>query len=326
MTSSFGEFDLINRYFSQQDPQRADTLLGIGDDCALLQPPVDRCLAVSTDTLVEGVHFHKGADPFSLGHKALAVNLSDLAAMGAQPAWVTLALTIPSIEEDWLAAFASGFLTLAKTHNVQLVGGDTTQGPRTITVQVIGFSSHGQAIKRSGAKSGDMIYVTGTLGDAALAFLAETGRFNVPQNQLRDLQERLHRPQPRLIQGRDLRNIASATIDISDGLAADLGHILQASKVGASIDSRMLPLSDAVKNYITLTNDLTLPLTFGDDYELCFTVPPDKIRALDQLATTWECGCCCIGQIEKTQGLHYQHNDHTINIDNPGYQHFTNTI
>ncbi len=316
------EFDLIARYFSRGPVQRDDVVLGVGDDCALLEVPAGRQLAVSIDTLVEGTHFTRDADPRALGHKALAVNLSDLAAMGAEPAWATLALTLPDADEAWLAAFAAGFLALAERHGVQLVGGDTTRGPRSITVQVHGFVEPGRALRRDGARAGDLVYVTGTLGDAGLALLAQQGLF-VGLGTVAGLRERLDLPTPRLTEGRALVGLASAAIDISDGLAADLGHVCAASAVGATLYLDRLPCSPAVRAYVAETGDWSVPLAAGDDYELCVTVPANRQAAVEALAGELPAGLHWVGTIERAAGIRLVLPDGTLLDHAPaGYDHF----
>lgn len=321
---SLSEFELISRYFSQPRSPRADVILGVGDDCALLQPPADRQLAISMDTLVEGRHFSPGADAHDLGHKCLAANLSDLAAMGAEPAWLTLALTLPGADADWLGGFAAGFEALATEHAVQLVGGDTTRGPLSITVQAHGFVEPGQALRRDGARPGDLIYVSGTLGDAGLALRVAQG-LSVAAEHLPFLRGRLHRPTPRVALGRALRGLASAAIDLSDGLGSDLRHICEASATGATLYLQNLPRSAGVAAYVDETGDWTLPLAAGDDYELCFTVPPEHQVAVEALATTVSCPLTWVGMIEKGAGLRAVLPDgrHTDEIPN-GYDHFAN--
>lgn len=297
------EFALIRRYFSDLGTPRADVELGVGDDCALLAVPPGQRLAVSIDTLVCGVHFLPDCDPESLGHKCLAVNLSDLAAMGAQPAWATLALTLPpglpAERPRWLPAFARGFDALARAQGVRLVGGDTTGGPLSVTVQVHGLVPEGQAIRRSGARPGDLVCVSGTLGDAGLALRALlAGSSPAP-----GLRARLERPCPRVALGLALRGQASAMIDLSDGLAADLGHILDASGVGAELDLGALPLSPPVAGAVAAGGDWSLPLASGDDYELCFCLPPGRAGALPGLALQGGCGVTAIGRIRAEPGL-----------------------
>jgi len=316
------EFDLIARYFSRPRVRRSDVVLGVGDDCALLEVPPGRQLAVSIDTLVEGTHFACGAEPRALGHKALAVNLSDLAAMGAEPAWATLALTLPTADEDWVEAFAAGFLALAEVHGVQLVGGDTTRGPRSVTVQVHGFVEPGRALRRDGARPGDLVYVTGSLGDAGLALLAQQGLF-VGLGSVAGLRERLDRPTPRLAEGRALVGIASAAIDVSDGLAADLGHICAASGVGATLYLDRLPCSTAVRTYVAETGDWSVPVAAGDDYELCVTVPAARQGEIEALAAELPAGLHWVGMIERPPGVRLVLPDGSMLDRAPaGYDHF----
>ncbi len=271
-----GEFALIERYFRHCGAARDDLLLGIGDDAALLTPPVGMALAVTTDTLVAGVHFFPDGDYRALGWKVLAVNLSDLAAMGAEPAWATLALTLPHPDPALLTAFSEGFCALARHHRLALVGGDTTRGPLAFTVQLHGFVAPQRALRRDQARPGDLIYVTGSLGDAALALrqIEQWRSGSAPPPSDPALLERLHRPTPRLAEGAFCAaHHARCAIDLSDGLLADLGHICQRSGVGAEIDLQRLPLSPAVRREIAQNAAWELPLSGGDDYELCLTLP-----------------------------------------------------
>jgi len=294
------EFELIRSFFARQDVVRPDVVAGIGDDTALLQPPAGQQLAVTSDLLVSGVHFLPDADPFSLGHKALAVNLSDLAAMGAEPAWFMLNLALPKADARWLEPFCRGMFQLAREHNVQLVGGDTSRGPLAIAIEAHGFVPPGQALRRSGAKIGDRIYVTGALGDAALALRHRLGGIRLIERDLAAVAERLDRPTPRVREGMMLRGIAHSAIDISDGLLADLGHILEMSKVGARINLDKIPVSPVCRSHIKETGWDTV-LATGDDYELCFTVLEKNIAALEKLQPA--CGFHCIGAIESEPGL-----------------------
>jgi thiamine-monophosphate kinase len=320
---SLSEFDLIREYFSNQTWGREDVALGVGDDCALLRPPAGMELVVTSDTLVEGVHFQKDADPEALGHKSLAVNLSDLAAMGADPAWVTLALTIPETDSAWLRAFSNGFLSLARKHDVALIGGDTTQGPLSITVTAQGFVQPGSALMRSGAKAGDLIYVSGSIGDASLALLARQGGY-VVETGMKELEQRLDRPQPRLAVGRFITQIASSAIDISDGLIADLGHICEQSSVGARVLLDKIPLTPQVSDYLQLGGSWDRVIAGGDDYELCFTVPKEKIELLNQSGTNLECRLTQIGELVSEPGVSCIMGDGTV-LENTGagYQHFS---
>lgn len=296
------EFELIRAFFAECGAARADVALGVGDDCALLTPPAGHALAVTTDTLTADVHFARATDPRALGHKALAVNLSDLAAMGAEPAWLTLAVTLPEVDRAWLAAFADGFCALAREQGARLVGGDTTHGPLSITVTAHGFVPRGQALTRAGARAGDLIYVTGLLGEAGIGLVHAEKGLTLPSEYLARALARLHSPAPRVREGMGLRGLASACIDVSDGLVADLGHVLAASGVGARLDLKRLPVSPAFDAaFATLGWDVAL--AHGDDYELCFTVPPQREAALHRVAAAWGCGASRIGVIEAEPGL-----------------------
>jgi thiamine-monophosphate kinase len=316
------EFDIIRRYFMRQPVKRKEVLAGIGDDAAVLQLPLDRDLLVCIDTLVAGVHFPEDTPAAAIGHKALAVNLSDLSAMGAEAAWATLALTLPELDPVWLEAFADGFFALAGRQGVQLVGGDTTRGPLTITVQAHGFAPQGQALRRTGAQAGDRIYVTGTLGDAALALRLRDAA-------AAELRARLDYPEPRLAAGRVLRGLASAAIDISDGLLADLGHLLEDNGLGASLQIDDLPRSGAfiaaLQGQDTVPGKLfyDLPLSGGDDYELCFTVPERCCAEVEQRLNELPCGCTAIGIIEAQPGIRcYLQGGGSYQPAGTGYLHF----
>ena len=323
-----GEFDLIARYFkrntapAQAAPAPAASLsiakdtpgvaLGIGDDCALLTPAPGQQLAISTDMLVEGRHFFADVDPAALGHKALAVNLSDLAAMGAQPLAFTLALALPPAragDDAWMSGFARGLFALADEHRCALVGGDTTAGPLNISITVLGQVPAGQALRRDGARAGDDIWVSGTLGEARLALLALQGQLALPPDRLAALRQRLERPTPRVALGTALRGIATSAIDLSDGLAGDLRHVLSASGVGAVLDAQALraagatsatgpahaPSNDAAQ-------DLQHTLTGGDDYELLFTAAPAQRDAVRPAGAASATAVTRIGRIEAAQG------------------------
>lgn len=320
---SLSEFDLIKQYFSKQTSGREDVVLGVGDDCAVLQPPAGMELVVTTDTLVKGIHFDNGADPEALGHKSLAVNLSDLAAMGATPSWVTLSLTLPESNPDWLQAFSRGFLALATKYRVALVGGDTTRGPLSITVTAHGFVKPGAALRRSGAKAGDLIYVTESLGDAALALLVRQGGYSITIG-LAEMEQRLDRPQPRMHTGRSIVGIASAAIDISDGLIADLGHICEQSGVGARLELEQIPLSAPVWAYMQRGGSWSTVLAGGDDYELCFTISPEKVDLLDAIRPDLDCDLVRVGKIVSYPGVSCIMSDGTTLDDlGSGYQHFS---
>jgi len=313
------EFDLIRRYFAERGVRRADVPLGIGDDAALLTPPPGQSLAVTIDTLHCGVHFDAGIPPADLGHKALAVNLSDLAAMGAEPAWATLALSLPQADEAWLAAFAEGFFALAGRHGVQLVGGDTTRGPLSVTVQMQGFVPQEKALTRSGAEPGDHVFVTGSLGDAGAGLAIEQGRLEFAGPPADLLLARLHRPTPRVGAGLALRGLATASIDISDGLAQDLGHILVASGVGAVLDIDRLPLSDELLAS-GIDGPWRLAASAGDDYELCFTAPADADFGVDDALG---CPVTRIGRIIVEPGQRWLGADgQPCELPSRGWDHF----
>ncbi|WP_367848726.1 thiamine-phosphate kinase [Rhodoferax sp. WC2427] len=300
-----GEFDLIRRYFTRPTPR---AVLGVGDDCALLQPRPGMQLAISSDMLVEGRHFLSTVPPAALGHKALAVNLSDLAACGAQPLAFTLALALPRADAAWLEPFSQGLLALADAHGCELVGGDTTQGPLNICITVFGEVPPGQALLRSGAQVGDDLYVSGTLGDARLALEVFRGTLSLPEAAFAQARTRLERPTPRVALGLALRGVATAAADISDGLLGDLGHILRASGVGAVVDTSIAIQLVAAHAYMKSTGAifdaehlLDCVLAGGDDYELVFTAPPAARQAVAAAAARADTPVARIGQIESRQ-------------------------
>lgn len=316
-----GEFELIQRYFTRPTPK---AVLGVGDDCALLQPGSGMQMAISTDMLVAGRHFFPDVDPRLLGHKALAVNLSDLASCGARPMAFTLALALPEANEPWLAAFAEGLLALADAHGCELIGGDTTRGPLNICITVFGeVPAAGvgraglvptQALLRSGAQAGDDVYVSGTLGDARLALEALQGHISLPAEVLATARQRLECPTPRVDLGLALRGIASAAADISDGLLGDLGHILQRSGVGATLDTDIAINLIAFKAYSTRAEGqfgtqpfrqqaLQCVLSGGDDYELVFTAPPAQRAAVQAAGIASATPVTRIGRIDAEPGL-----------------------
>ena len=318
---SLSEFSLIHDCIDIPATTRGDVDLAIGDDCALLRVPAGMLLAVSMDTLVAGRHFVDSVAAASLGHKALAVNLSDLAAMGAEPAWTTLSLTMPQADTRWLREFMRGFYALAERFGVQLVGGDTTRGPLAITVQVHGFVAPQRAMRRDGARPSDLVYVTGALGDAGLALqLQRQGLLDARQH--RQLQQRLDRPTPRVAEGMRIAALATAAIDISDGLVSDLGHVLQQSRCGATIELHCLPCSAAVREAVELSAEWSLPLSSGDDYELCFTIPAHKRAQLQELQKALQTPLTQIGIIEAQPGIRCVTADgETLDVK-PGYDHF----
>jgi thiamine-monophosphate kinase len=300
-----GEFELIRRYFQRSGtPGNPAVALGIGDDCALLQPPPGMQLAISSDMLVEGRHFFADVDPAALGHKALAVNLSDLAASGARPRAFTLALSLPHADETWLAGFASGLFALADAHGCTLMGGDTTRGPLNICITVFGEVPPGQALLRSAARPGDELWVSGTLGDARLALEALQGHRALDADVLLAARARLERPTPRVALGLALRGIASAAMDLSDGLAGDLAHLLQASRCGARLDAEVLSTLPAVRaEALDKTTRLALVLGGGDDYELLFSAPAAQEEAVRAAGRAAGVPLTRIGRLETEPGL-----------------------
>lgn len=322
------EFKLIQRYFS--DPGTAGhgakqaAVLGIGDDCALLSHSSKTHLAVSVDTLVESVHFPQGAPADLLAQRALCVSISDLAAMGAKPLYFTLALTLPESNEAWLAVFSRGLAAVAKRFDCSLVGGDTTRGPLAMSLQVFGECPQGGALLRSGAAVGDSIYVSGPLGDSAAALALMQGRLGLPEagHDLRQyLEGRYYCPEPQLALGMALRGVASAAIDISDGLMADLGHICKASGVSAQLHGEALPTTAALHNYADKKTILSWALSGGDDYQLCFTVPQHKKNLLDERVQALSTSVHCVGEMVPLQDAPVQ----LLGAEQPaleGYKHF----
>jgi thiamine-monophosphate kinase len=311
MLGDMGEFDLIARYFKRPTAAAA---LGIGDDCALLQPKPGTQVAISSDMLVEGRHFFAGADAFKLGHKSLAVNLSDLAACGATPLGFTLALALPQVDEAWLSDFSRGLFALADEHRCELIGGDTTQGPLTICITVFGevavVNGKSQALLRSGARPGDDVYVSGTLGDARLALDALRGTATISDALLAQTRARMDQPTPRVALGRALRGVASSAIDVSDGLLGDLGHVLKASSVGATIqtDTAIDLIAahadfDWAKAGFSAQNALFWVFSGGDDYELAFTAPPQARESVAAASAQSATPVTRIGRIDAEPGL-----------------------
>lgn len=314
------EFDLIQRYFTRATP---GAVLGVGDDAALLAVRAGMELAVSTDMLVSGTHFFPDADPFLLGHKALAVNLSDLAAMGAAPRWATLALSLPQVDEAWLAAFSRGFFSLAGQYGVELIGGDTTRGPLNLSVTIMGEVPAGSAMRRDAAQVGDDIWVSGTLGDAALALAHMQRRIVLPPEVFAACAARLHQPQPRVELGMQLRGLAHSAIDVSDGLLADLGHILTGSRLGAEIRLDDLPMCDFLREHLAQAALLRCVLAGGDDYELCFTAPLTHRAEIQQRTSALGLTVTCIGKVTAGRGCKvYGGDGREMEIKESGYDHF----
>lgn len=325
-----GEFDLIELIRARTAQSRGDVVLGIGDDAALLHVPSGQQLVACTDTLVEGVHFPIGTAPEDIGWKSLAVNLSDLAAMGATPAWAMLALTMPRSDYRFVENFAEGFAQLAGQYKLALVGGDITQGPLSITITALGFVPADRALTRAGAKAGDAIFVTGTLGDAAAALCCldrdDPGAdelMSAPANTREELLARLHRPEPRIAAGLALRDVASACIDVSDGLLADLGHVCAASGVGAVIDAEALPMSSALLALFDADERRAFALHGGDDYELCFTAPIDRADRIASDFARLGFGATRIGRVTNEEEIVVRDgNGDPIDVSTRGWQHF----
>ena len=317
------EFDLINQYFKTASIKRNDVVLGIGDDCALLSPPPGKQLAVSTDTLISGVHFPETTKAEDIGYKSLAVNLSDLAAMGAEPAWVSLAISLPELDHAWLKNFMSGFTELAQQYNVCLIGGDTTRGPLSITISVTGFVSPDAVLKRSSAKAGDAIFVTGTLGDARLGLEAILNKSMIDKN-LAFCIRRLNRPTANILAGQLLGEFSDiAAIDISDGLLSDLGHICTSSETGAQINLSSLPLSNELSNYYHQKPDWKKVLNAGDDYELCFCCSQKQVKTLLEKFAKQSIKITQIGKITEAKGIQcLLENGAILDITQDGYNHF----
>jgi len=320
-----GEFALIDKYFARPTPS---AILGPGDDCALLQPTPGMQLAVTTDMLVAGTHFLPGADPKNLGWKALAVNLSDLAAMGAVPRWVTLAGAMPAADEPWIAAFAEGFFACASEYGVDVVGGDTTKGPLNLCITALGEIEPGQALRRDGAQAGHQIWVSGRPGLASLGLAQLLGRIELPAPWQRLCIGALEKPRPRLALGRALRGIASAAIDVSDGLLADLGHIAERSGCAAAVRLVQLPHLPKGDSYDAVLRKLALEcqLAGGDDYELCFTAPAEQHLAIGRIAAELELPLWCIG--EMTEGpvgevTVFDPDDKPVEFERKGFDHFS---
>lgn len=318
------EFNIIEHFFKAKSIQRKDVIIGIGDDGAVTHIPNGQALVTTTDTLISGVHFLEDSPPNEIAKKAIAVNLSDLAAMGAEPAWISLSLSLPTVDETWLEAFSNGLQEHAEYYSVQLIGGDTVKGPLVITITAQGFVPFEQALTRHKAKPGDSVYVTGTLGDAGLGLHIAQNKC-VVQNKLNQdyLLSRLHCPTPRLMVGTCLRRIASSCIDISDGLVSDIHHILKASQCGATIHVDKLPMSQALKDSVSSCQSINYALSAGDDYELLFTVSEEQKGHLETTLASANVHATYIGQLNGSVGkLELRQADKPYNYNAKGYQHF----
>ena len=316
------EFALIDRYFRKAGAMRTDVRLGVGDDAALLECPAGADLVAAIDSLVAGVHFPHNSPPASVGHRALAVNLSDLAAMGARPAWALLAVTLPKLDEAWLEEFAEGFAALARANDVALVGGDTTAGPLCVTVQVMGHVPRSSALLRSGGHAGDLLFVSGTPGDAAAGLALEQSRMSAPREADGYLRGRFLYPSPRLALGSCLRGYASACIDVSDGLFGEVGKLARASGCGAQIALHDVPVSEELVSAVGEKRARELALTGGDDYELCFAVPASAVARLRHNLPPERWGYCCIGALQASSDVVVTENGNVIEFSHSGYDHF----
>jgi thiamine-monophosphate kinase len=314
------EFELIAQYFTRPAKR---TVLGVGDDAALVRVAQGKELVVAADMLLAGRHFFHDDDALGVGHKSLAVNLSDLAAMGATPRWALLSIALPEADERWIKQFAQGWFALADEHGVALIGGDTTKGPLTIAVTIMGEVERGKALRRSGAKGGDDVWVSGTLGDAALALAHLKRGIGLTPHDAAALLPRLHMPAPRVKLGQKLLRLAHSAIDVSDGLLADLGHILDASKVGAEIDVDALPISPVLRGYLEHDAAREAMLAGGDDYELCFTAAPKRRSELESLGRRLKVNLTRIGSISHKKGLAlHDAQGRPVTWEHKGFDHF----
>lgn len=318
------EFNLIEKFFKGKSFQRKDVIIGIGDDGAVTHIPQGQALVTTTDTLLNGVHFSADTPAHAIAQKAIAVNLSDLAAMGAEPAWISLSLSLPEVNEAWLEDFSRGLEEHAIYYSIQLIGGDTVQGPSAITITAQGFVPFDQALTRSQAKPGDSVYVTGTLGDAGLGLDITTKKIVIEDKLNREyLVNRLHYPTPRILFGTNLRRVASACIDISDGLVSDIQHILDASQCGATVHIDKLPMSLALKESVSASLAIEYALSAGDDYELLFTVSEEQKGHLETALANNNVSATLIGQLNGNVGkLELKQNEKSFNHKLKGFQHF----
>lgn len=317
------EFSIIEHFFKEGSYQRKDVETGIGDDCAITNVPEGQSLVVTTDTLISGIHFLEGTCARSVAQKAMAVNLSDLAAMGAEPSWFSLSLSIPEVDENWLAQFAAGLHEMAHYYSVQLIGGDTVQGPLAVTITAQGFIPKGQGLKRSDAQPGDSIYVTGCLGDAGKGLdIMQSGQTVLSEN-AQYLCERLNFPTPRVLAGTTLRRIANACIDVSDGLLVDLKRVLKASNCGASVQVENIPLSNSLQQSSSKEEAIQYALGSGDDYELLFTISEEQKGNLEVALANSNVKVTCIGHINgHTEQLDLTLNNNKYEFDLKGFEHF----
>ena len=316
------EFEIIQRYLSVDGSTRKDVLTGVGDDCALLKVPRGQRLAVSMDTLISGVHFLEDANAADIAHKAVAANLSDLAAAGAEPAWLTLSLSLPQFDQQWLSDFSDGLKRMVDFYGVNIVGGDTCRGPLSITIQAHGFVPENVFLKRNTASAGELICVTGDIGDAALGLKVAQGELSVQPSAASHLLDKYLRPSPRIAAGIALRGRATAAIDISDGLLADVNHISRQSGVGALLRWERVPLSQAAQEIGDKQLLQKAALTGGDDFELCFTVNENDLEATTHALETVGTACIPVGRMTGKPGVRILHHKEEVMLDDLGYQHF----
>lgn len=320
------EFSLIDRFCRDIGASHPETSIAVGDDAAVVAIPVGKELAVSVDTMVESVHFFPNTDPSKLARKLLAVNLSDMAAMGAEPKWATLALTMPSVDEQWLASFSSALDEMAKSYNVQLIGGDTTQGALSLSLQIMGLVDTGKALTRNGAVQGEDVYVSGCLGDAALALASLEGQVSLSENDFKLVESAFNCPIPQCTLGQNLVGLASSCIDVSDGLLGDLSHIADASEVSILIELETLPLSETYSSFLCSGGKLEYAICGGEDYQLAFTASVDNRQSIEALAVDLQTKITRIGVVQNRtkDALITKMNDAAYQVQTFGYQHFGN--
>ena len=317
------EFELIKEFFTAQPVSRKDVPLGIGDDCALIKACDDNLIAVTTDTLVAGVHFPLDTPARAIGHKAVAVNLSDLAAMGAVPSWISVAITLPEVDEQWLSDFTQGMFELTEYYNVQLIGGDTTKGPLSVTITAQGTVTEETVLRRDGAKNGDYVFVTGTVGDAGLALSAINKDVELSAADFELVKDKLDYPKPQVLVAQMIREFATAAIDISDGLLADLTHLCQASTLGIDVNLNELPISEVLERNVSKDEAIKYALTAGDDYQLIFTVPATNKVGVETAMAHANVEYRCLGQLNPSQNINLLLDNNPYELSGSGYQHFS---
>ncbi|OUS23283.1 thiamine-phosphate kinase [Thalassotalea sp. 42_200_T64] len=320
------EFELIKEFFTAQPVSRKDVVMGIGDDCALIRANDHKLIAVTTDTLVAGIHFPLDTPPRAIGHKAVAVNLSDIAAMGAEPSWISVAITLPEVNKDWLSEFTAGMFELTEYFNVQLIGGDTTQGPLSITITAQGTVPEDKALCRSGAKNGDYVFVTGDFGDAGLALAAMNNQIELNDSDFAAVRAKLDYPKPQVLVGNLIRELATSAIDVSDGLLADLGHICRASTLGIHINVEDIPLSKVMKDNLAEIDAINMALTSGDDYQLIFTVSATNKVGIETAMAHANVEFTCIGQLNPSEEIILFYQKKPFTVSKVGFEHFSATV